>query len=42
MARTVGIAPSRVTQLRSELAASWRAFQGQAEGDMQRAAVATA
>ena len=32
VARTVGIAPSRVTQLRSELAASWRAFQGQAEG----------
>ena len=27
VARTVGIAPSRVTQLRSELAASWRAFQ---------------
>ena len=30
VARTVGIAPSRVTQLRSELAASWRAFQGPA------------
>ncbi len=27
VAREVGIAPSRVTQLRSELAASWRAFQ---------------
>ena len=42
VARTVGIAPSRVTQLRSELAASWRAFQGQAEGGPRRAAVATA
>ncbi len=41
VARTVGIAPSRVTQLRSELAASWRAFQGQAEGGPRRAAVAT-
>ena len=41
VARTVGIAPSRVTQLRSELAASWRAFQGQAEGDPRRVAVAT-
>ena len=38
VARTVGIAPSRVTQLRSELAASWRAFQGQAEGGPRRAA----
>ena len=28
VARLVGIAPSRVTQLRSELAASWRMFQG--------------
>ena len=28
VARLAGIAPSRVTQLRSELAASWRAFQG--------------
>ena len=42
VARTVGIAPSRVTQLRSELAASWRAFQGQAEGGPRRAAAATA
>ena len=42
VARTVGIAPSRVTQLRSELAANWREFQGQAEGDSRRAAVATA
>jgi hypothetical protein len=42
VARTVGIAPSRVTQLRSELAAHWRAFQGQAEGGPRRAAVATA
>ena len=42
VARTVGIAPSRVTQLRSELAASWRAFQGQAEGGPRRTAVATA
>ncbi len=42
VARLVGIAPSRVTQLRSELAASWRAFQGQAEGGPPRAAVATA
>ena len=42
VARTVGIAPSRVTQLRSELAASWRAFQGQAEGGVRRADVATA
>ena len=42
VARTVGVAPSRVTQLRSELAASWRAFQGQAEGCPRRAAVATA
>ena len=41
VARTVGIAPSRVTQLRFELAASWRAFQGQAEGGPRRAAVAT-
>ena len=42
VARTVGIAPSRVCQLRSELAASWREFQEQAEGDPRRAAVATA
>ncbi len=42
VARTVGVAPSRVTQLRSELAASWRAFQGQAEGGVRRDAVATA
>ena len=41
VARTVGVAPSRVTQLRSELAAGWRAFQAQAEGDPRRAAVAT-
>ena len=41
VARTVGIAPSRVTQLRSELAAGWRAFQGQAEGGPRQAAVAT-
>ena len=42
VARTVGIAPSRVTQLRSELAASWRAFQAQAEGGPRRDALATA
>ena len=42
VARLVGVAPSRVTQLRSELAASWRAFQGQADGGPRRAAVATA
>ncbi len=42
VARLVGIAPSRVTQLKSELAANWRAFQGQAEGGPCRAAVATA
>ncbi len=42
VARAVGVAPSRVTQLRSELAASWRAFQGQAEGGPRRDAVATA
>ena len=42
VARTVGIAPSRVTQLRCELAASWRAFQGQDEAAPRRAAVATA
>ncbi len=42
VARLVGIVPSRVTQLRSELAANWRAFQAQAEGDSRRAAVATA
>jgi hypothetical protein len=39
VARTVGIAPSRVTQLRSELAASWRAFQAQAEGGPRQARV---
>ena len=39
VARTVGVAPSRVTQLRSELAASWREFQGQAEGGPRRASV---
>jgi hypothetical protein len=39
VARTVGIAPSRVTQLRSELAAGWRAFQGQAEGGPRQARV---
>ena len=42
VARTVGVAPSRVTQLRSELAASWRAFQGQVEGGSRRAAITTA
>jgi hypothetical protein len=42
VANLVGIVPSRVTQLRSELAASWRAYQGQAEGGPRRAAVATA
>src|SRR4051812_38153391 len=42
VARTVGIAPSRVTQLRSELAASWRAFQGQAEVGVRRDALGTA
>ncbi len=42
VARLVGIAPSRVTQLRSELSVSWRAFQGQAEEGPRRAAVATA
>ncbi len=42
VARLVGIAPSRVTQLKSELAASWRAFQGQDEGGPHRATVATA
>ena len=42
VARLVGIAPSRVTQLRSELAASWRAFQGPAEGGPRRAGVVTA
>ena len=42
VARLVGIAPSRVTQLRSELAASWRAFQGQDGGVPRRDAVATA
>ncbi len=39
VARLVGIAPSRVTQLRSELAASWRAFQGQAETDPRQVRV---
>ena len=42
VARLVGVAPSRVTQLRSELAASWRAFQAQAEGGPRREAEATA
>ncbi len=42
VARMVGISPGRVSQLRRELAASWRAFQGQAEGGSRRADVATA
>ncbi len=42
VARTVRCSPGRVSQVRSELAASWRAFQGQAEGGPRRAAVPTA
>ena len=36
-----GCSPGRVSQVRAELEASWRAFQGQAEAGPRRAAVAT-
>ena len=40
VARIVGVSPGRVSQLRRELDASWRAFQDQAAADQHRAALA--
>jgi hypothetical protein len=42
VARAVGCSPGRVSQVRAELEASWRAFQRQVEGGPRRAAGATA
>jgi hypothetical protein len=39
VARIVGVSPGRVSQLRRELAASWRSFQDQAAADQHRAAL---
>jgi hypothetical protein len=41
VARTVGVSPARVCQVRPELERSWGEFQGQAEGDRRRVAAAT-
>jgi hypothetical protein len=41
VARTVGVSPGRVCQLRPELERSWGEFQRQAEGDRRRVAAAT-
>src|SRR4051812_4210781 len=41
VARAVGCSPGRVSQVRAELEASWREFQGQAGGGPRRAAAAS-
>jgi hypothetical protein len=41
-ARTAGVSPGRVSQMRAELEAAWRAFQGEADRAVVRAAVARA
>ena len=42
VARRVGLSPGRVCQLKPVLEASWREYQGQAEGGRRREVVATA